>query len=208
MSLLINPDDPELGRKLDSLQPERGHCIFVDIVGSTEMKAGGIRKWVAMINNTFANARSFLMPFAPLKSIGDELMFFISDMRLQKTGESSLGIFSGMASIAQEEEPYYRDVRIAVAYCEQAYDITFMPGVPDVYGRDIDLTARLLTLAGSREVVMNEAFVERVRADYGNAGNKEQFPEVELMVGPWLERLKGFDEYVRIYKLPDIRKIS
>jgi len=205
MSLLINPDSPDFRSMLEKLQPTRGYCIFVDIVGSTEMKSAGIRAWIPLIHNTFANIRTFLTPFAPLKAIGDELMFFVADAVVQETGESALTFFSGLASIARDADRIFKSVKIAAAYCCDAYDITFVPGRSDIYGRDIDLTARLLTLASSREIIMNELFVRRVRDCYATAGNKQDFPEVGQIIGPWLERFKGVEGYTPVYRLPDVR---
>jgi len=205
MSFLINPDDHEFRQKIEALEPATGYCIFVDIVGSTEMKSANIKQWITLIHNTFTNIRSFLAPFRPLKAVGDELMFFVPDALVQKTGESALRLFSGLASIARDRDSIFKSVKIAAAYCCDAYDITFVPQTSDIYGADIDLTARLLTLASGREIIMNEDFTQRVRNCYATIGNKQQFPEVEQIIGPWLERFKGVERYITVYKLPDAK---
>ena len=76
-SLWINPNNPELKRQVDSMLPTPGYCVFIDIAGSTAMKQKGIRHWIALIHNCFANAHLFLHPFSPVKGIGDALMYYI-----------------------------------------------------------------------------------------------------------------------------------
>lgn len=139
------------------------------------------------------------MAFTPLKSIGDELMFFIPESELK--GETALSIFSGLCNIIDSNEPYLREVKIGVAYCQQAYDITFIKDTIDIYGKDIDLTSRLLSVANSKEIIMNNEFVEQIRKEYDTIGNKNQFEEVPLIVGPWPQQFKGFKKSVNIYKI-------
>jgi|GEM_PF-5677862 hypothetical protein len=135
----------------------------------------------------------------PLKSFGDGLLFFIPESNMK--GETPLILFNSICEILSSSEPYLRHVKIAAAYCKNAYDITFIKNAPDIYGKDIDLTARLASLAGSKEILMNSDFVERIRAGYKNTGNKAQYKEVKEIVGPWPVMLKGFKNYVNIYKL-------
>ena len=204
MWLFIKPEDPDFEKQLERLQPTTGYCIFADIVGSTEMKSADIKSWIRHINNTFANIGTFLTPFPPLKVVGDEMIFFIPQARVDETRHTALHLFADLVEIAREKDPIFRSVKIAVTYCNDVYAITFVPETSDFYGRDIDLTARLLTVAESREIIMNEAFVLRVRECYDATGNKEQFPEVNQIIGPWLQRFKGFKAYIPIYKLPGL----
>jgi len=101
-----------------------------------------------------------------------------------------------------DNEPYLAKVKISAAYCREAYDITFLRGVQDIYGKDIDLTARLMSVAESQEIVMNAPFVEQVRTEYTRMLNKEQFECVKKIRGPWPHKFKGFESegYIDIYK--------
>ncbi len=202
--LFFDPDDPALREKLAALEPMPGYCVFIDIVGSTQMKDQGIEDWArAIYNALIANPRSFLPPSVwLLKCIGDELMCFIPKTLMDSGGATPLQLFAQLCSIAREPDPFFSKVKIAACYCTNAYPLTFLKGMPDVYGKDIDLTARLLSKAGEGELVMNEPFVQQVRADYVATDNKDQFQEVQLIVGPWPELLKGFSSYVKVYKLP------
>ncbi len=204
MTLYINPNDPNLKDKVESLKPTTGYCIFIDIAGSTEMKSYDINSWIILMHNTFSNIKSFLSPLPPLKIIGDEIMFYISDEVLKKKGHTPLTIFAELASIAREEEELYKDVRVGAAYCTQAYNIAFTPGAADYYGKDIDLAARLLSKAESQEIVVNEPFFKKVKSDYESIGNKDQFTEVNEVIGPYFEYFKGFNHDLAIYKLPKI----
>lgn len=203
MSLYIDPTDPKLKDKISRLIPTSGYCIFVDIVGSTELKDKNLTKWILFIYNTFANIiGNLFMAFNPLKSIGDELMFFIPESELK--GETALSIFSALCNIIKiinSNKSYLREVKIGVAYCQQAYDITFIKGTIDIYGKDIDLTSRLLSVAKSNEIIMNYEFVEQIHKKYNMIENKDQFEEVPLIVGPWPQQFKGFKKSVNIYKI-------
>jgi class 3 adenylate cyclase len=74
--------------------------------------------------------------------------------------------------------------------------------VEDIYGKDIDLTARLLSIAQPREIVMSETFVQRVRRDFETKarGNQDQFPEVNHITGPISETFRGFDTPIPVFK--------
>jgi class 3 adenylate cyclase len=202
-ALLIDPSRRDFEKSLDALQPTTGFCIFADIADSTAMKDSSVKLWIVYICNIFRNIQTFL-PGRPLKAIGDQLMYFIPDSQLQETGTTPLGMFDALAKIAREpdEEHYFKNTRIAVAYCLDSYAITFVPGGVDYYGKDIDLTARLLTKAKPREIVMNEPFREMVTGRYKAIANKEQFFAVTQIEGPKRVKFKGFDDDVPIYTLP------
>jgi class 3 adenylate cyclase len=198
-SLWINPDDPELKRRLNSLQPTPGYCIFIDIAGSAAMKQQGIRQWITLIHNCFANARLFLDPFSPVKGIGDALMYYIELSDLGQSGYTPLQIFDGLWQIATEDDSEFPAVRIGAARCEQAYALTFLPGNQDYYGTDIDMTARLQSLAKEREVVIERRFYEDIAADYRSIGNQEQFVSYRSLRGPRQESLKGIPSVTEVY---------
>jgi class 3 adenylate cyclase len=209
MSLYFDFDDPQMLAKVAALQPTTGTCILIDISGSTAMKDGGLLRWVSAISNTFANARAFFDPIAvPIKSIGDELMLFIPDSHLEARRQCHLNLFGMLAQIAQDSESsaepgsLFPEVKVAACHCSAVYELTFMRGTPDVYGKDIDLAARLLSQAQPREVVMNDAFTVLVRSDYTRFGSPDNFPEVPRIVGPSRVAIKGFAAPVSIFSLP------
>lgn len=130
-------------------------------------------------------------------------MFYISEDRLHETHETALNLFAYLASVATEDDGRnFCKVKIAAAYCDHAYNITFIRGVSDVYGIDIDLTGRLKSGLSEGEIVMNEAFYMKIREAYDPIANKEQFCEVEHIVGPIMQHFKGIPDPVNTYKLP------
>ncbi|MDO8476834.1 MAG: hypothetical protein Q7W02_11725 [Candidatus Rokubacteria bacterium] len=204
MSFLIVPGAGDFRDLLRELRPSPGYCVFGDIVGSTSLKERGLSDWVRLIYNAFATVQGWLAEIgAPLKGLGDSLMFFAERDDFRNRGMTPLGLFARLASIAAEGtgEPIL-PVRIGACYCEESYDISFLPNARDVYGRDIDLAARLVAIAEEGEVVINAPFAHQIQADYGNVGNQDDFTEITRLVGPWPVRPKGFTTAVSVYKLP------
>ncbi len=200
MSLVFDPTDRDLKKKVQQLAPTPGYCIIADIVGSTQMKDQSVPSWAARIFNTFSLLTSYLH-VSPLKSIGDALMFYIPEAELSRTA-SPLQIFFGLCLFVQEKDSEFSTAKAAITYCTNAYELTFVRGTHDIYGKDIDLTARLLGTALEREIVMNAPFVEQLRANHAVAANRDDFPDVPKIEGPWSQLFKGFPDYVTTYKLP------
>lgn len=200
MSLFINPYDKDLPQKVLQLKPMRGYCFIIDIAGSTELKDIDLSKWIIFIYNTFANIMGNLfMKFNPIKSLGDALMFFIPEGNMED--ETPITLFHALWNIISSDEPNLKEVKIGATFCSEAYDITFVPDSIDIYGKDIDLTARLSSLAESQEIMMNFAFVEKVKEEYEKSGKSLSYSEVEQIKGPWPTKISGFKEYQNIYKV-------
>lgn len=198
--LHINFSNAGLKQKLEALQPTPGFCIFVDITGSTAMKAEGLREWVAFIHNFFRNCEFFLSPFGILKGIGDEAMIYIEETDLTASGYDPLQIFDALWQIATENDPRLPTVKIGAAYCTQVYPITFLAGSRDYYGVDIDLAARLKGLAAPKSIVINDKFREKVMDGYRPIANQEQFKSVATLQGPESCAVNGIPGTVTIYR--------
>lgn len=162
------------------------------------MKQKGIRNWLSLIHNCFANAQTFLLPFSPIKSIGDALMFYIEASDLG--GHSSLQIFDGLWQIANDSDPIFPIVKIGAARCEEVYPITFFQGNQDYYGIDIDLTARLQSEAREREVVIERRFYDEITANYREIGNQDQFVSYHTLSGPVLTELRGIQNKIEVFR--------
>ncbi len=195
--------------RVAALAPTTGTCIFVDVVGSTALKDGSLLRWAIALSNTFSRVRTFLDPISvPLKSLGDELMFFIPDSHLKALGKNHLAIFGALASIAQDPEispkagSLFPQVKVGVCQCSAVYELTFIPSVPDVYGKEIDLASRIAKHAAAGEVAMNDTFTVLVRDNYKASGYDASFPEVQRIVGPELVEFKGFTTPTSVFKLP------
>ncbi len=193
----INLFDLEIENKLKNLRPTPGYCIFVDIVDSTKMKDDDFSAWVRYLGTTLSLIQAYIQPQTfPLKCIGDELMFYIPKEKMWRMGETPANLFDRLCRMVKHDEPHFKPVKISVAFCTNAYEISFVSNTPDIYGKDIDLTARLLSLASSWEIIMNEGFVKSINS----SDNKESFPEIKNILGPWPVKLKGFADYIDAYK--------
>lgn len=204
MALLIDFNDPEMMSKILHLQPTSGYCVFIDIVGSTSMKAEGLSQWCAKTAQVVESVRFWLGPRRHLlKSIGDCLMFYTPDR--ESGGRAARDLLNDLCNIGHHGDPCPCQVHTGVAYCQDAYEITFVPGTKDIHGKDIDLAARLAHEAAPGEIVMNEPFHRKLREDCGDVGGRGDLFLREDIKGPWPAMLKGFQTPIMIYKLPRIR---
>ncbi len=210
--------DSRLRKKLEGLKPTPGYCIFIDVVDSVALKDRGLGAWCDVMHNLSDRATSWLggldadckhaehglYKLVPLKIIGDCLMFYIP-RRSMPAGADALTIFDALLNVVRApDEP---EVHVAVSACRDAYEITFVDGVEDIHGRDIDLTARLVKEAGPQELIMNGAFYFEAATAFRNwreAGNVRkaddgymQFANVQ---GPWTTFLKSFKQPESLYK--------
>ena len=199
--LLISLNDQNLKAKVEALAKTPGICVFIDITGSTQMKCGSLKEWIAKIHNCFANAATLLPPqFVPIKSIGDALMYFIEEPDLVSSGYTPMQVYDGLWQMVTETAPEFPDVKIGAAWCEEVYPITFFAGNRDYYGIDIDLTARLQSMANSKEVVIDSRLREKIIEHYSRAGNNDQFVGVRRLEGPEEASPKGVPHTVQIYR--------
>jgi len=191
MTFDFDPNSPQFKQFFDLPEPTPGYCLLVDIVASTALKDQDFKTWMTLIYNTFRNIETFLPPpLRPLKGLGDSLMFFVSEADLSAHHENALTVFHGLAGVLRDRSRFFCELKAAAVYGE-AYEITFLRGHEDVYGKDIDLTARLLELAGPSQIVMNAAFVAAVRRNYGD--------QIKMM-GPKHESVKGFSTPVEFFR--------
>jgi len=202
MSLLFNLR-PSLKRELDELQPTLGYCILVDMVDSTALKDQGLDVWPMRIFNTFSLVRNYIPQFRPLKSMGDSLMFYVRETDLNEKKLTALDLFLALSFAVQEEDKeIFGRTKVAAVYCKDAYEITFIQNTNDIYGKDVDLAGRFVSIALEGEIMMNESFVEKVRTAYKESPIQNQFPDVQKIAGPWPQMFKGFSGYINVYKLP------
>jgi hypothetical protein len=203
--LLIDPfENPDLKENVSDLAPTPGYCIFIDIVGSTAMKQQGIHYWVAMIYNCFTDADSFFINFKPLKSIGDELMYFIEATDLAEKGESALFLYDSLYQIAENTKEGFPETKICAAFCSDAYPLTFLKGTKDYYGIDIDRAARLKgneVNIKSRQVVIDAGMHERVMEAASLIANKDQFSSLTGIKEEEVFEAKGISDPIRFYRI-------
>lgn len=186
MAVYINQKDPsskDLEKFLKKLPTCPGTCIFIDLVESTGIKyKKGIENWGKLINNTF-NFISILNDFPDniVKGIGDELMIYIPDTDLAKkeTFTNHYSIIEEIHATLDNISSFpvknlFMDCKVAMHYCTEVYNITFLKDYNDYYGKDIDMTARLMSKSGRNRIVFSEAFYRKVKEDLVTLNLKEE----------------------------------
>ncbi|MDZ7740558.1 MAG: adenylate/guanylate cyclase domain-containing protein [Bacteroidota bacterium] len=195
-----DPNSKEIEQLLGSIPFCPGTCFFIDIVGSTQIKyTESLASWGKKLNNTF-NFISIINDFPQnvVKGIGDEIMLFIPDEELKQKSA-----YNDYFSLLQEiyatldniknfpVEGLFLDCKVAIHYCTDAYNISFLEGANDYYGRDIDLTARLTTKAKVNRIVLSERFYELVMNDFREKHAHNRNSAIEKVSGKYIEDFKG-----------------
>ncbi len=195
-----NPNSPELDEMLTSLPVCPGTCIFIDVVNSTDIKyQTTLREWGKMLNNTF-NFISFLNDFPDhiVKGIGDELMLYIPDDELfKKTHINNYyqlleEIYATLYNIKHfPTSNLFLPCKVAIHYCTDVYNITYFEKHNDYYGRDIDLTARLMAKARIHRIVFSEVFYQKVLTDIKQPGGEGSCGCIKSISEKYIEDFKG-----------------
>jgi class 3 adenylate cyclase len=199
MALYFDPSDPQLKQKVQDLRPTPGYCVFVDMADSTAMKDQELHRWASKIHNAFAKVSTFMVDGSyPLKSIGDALLYFIPKTQLVGAKQVALQLFASLAAVVDDQDPVFPEQKAAVVSGE-AYELTFIRDRPDIYGKDVDLVARLASIAESRELVMNRGFYEEVKAEFDQVGSGAGFHEIGCIRRRSSIQLKGFAHPVELF---------
>ena len=180
MAVYIHHRDPgskALEKVLKKIPACPGTCLFIDLVESTGIKyKKGIEHWGKLINNTF-NFISILNDFPEniVKGIGDELMIYIPDESLvaKTTFTNHYSIIEELYSTLINIKSFpvidlFMDCKVSLHYCTDVYNITFLKGYNDYYGRDIDMAARLMSKSAKNRIVLSETFLEKALQDLKN----------------------------------------
>jgi len=198
-----DPNSPEMEEFLNGIPACPGTCFFIDINKSTDLKyTGGLADWGRKLNNTF-NFISLLNDFPDniVKGIGDEIMLFIPDEKLKEkrtiqTYHQLLEeIYSTVYNIRSFPVPeMFLRCKVSIHYCTEVYNITFFKDANDYYGRDIDLTARLMTKAVENRIVLSEKFFVKVQNDLVNLGLPPDYGCLSKVSEKSLETFRGVPE--------------
>jgi class 3 adenylate cyclase len=202
-----NPASLTLGDQLKALPKTPGICMFIDIVGSTAEKyQNGVEVWGKKLNNTF-NFISFLNNFPKhiVKGIGDEIMLYIPDDELTKheSLNSCLAmleeIYATLDNIINFPLPdLFMNCKVAMHYCTEVYNITFLENYNDYYGIDIDMTARLTKKAVTNRIVISETFFKKVVEDLAASGRGYTPEVISKISDKYIEDFKGVPEPVEL----------
>jgi hypothetical protein len=169
-----DPNSREMGKALKAIPKCPGTCIFVDIVSTTGVKyTNDITHWGRRLNNTF-NFISLLNDFPEniVKGIGDEIMLYIPDKVLVEKDTINdyysllEEVYSTILNLLQFPlQNMFYHCKLSMHYCTEVYNVTFLKGFNDYYGRDIDLTARLMWKTRDALLVFSEIFYKKVIND-------------------------------------------
>jgi len=215
MALYIHHKDPaskDLEKILKKIPPCPGTCIFIDLVESTGIKyKKGIAHWGKLINNTF-NFISLLNDFPDniVKGIGDELMIYIPDDILAKkeTFTNHYSIIEELHATLDNIKNFpvknlFMNCKVSLHYCTDVYNITYLRNYNDYYGKDIDLTARLMSKSGRNRIVFSEVFYLKVKEDLQKLNIPEELTCMNKISDIFTDNFKGIP-YPVIYRIIDI----
>jgi len=207
-----NPNSEEIKTLLRKIPTTPGVCIFIDIVNSTALKhTSSLEHWGRLHNNTF-NMISFLNDFPDyiVKGIGDEIMLYIpNDALKQKEGINDYysllyEIYATIDNIKNYPlENTFLNCKVSIHYCTDVYNITFFKGYNDYYGKDIDLSARLMTKAKVNRIVISEAFNKKVEEDVSNNSQYENEKLLNQISPKYIEDFKGIP-HVTEYRIIEV----
>jgi len=202
-----NPNSPEIEKLLGTLEKTPGICIFIDIINSTNIKyTSDLKQWGRKLNNTF-NFISFLNDFPDniVKGIGDELMLFIPDEALKNksTYNDYFGLIEEIYATIDNLKNFpledtFLNCKVGIHYCTDVYNITFFEGYNDYYGRDIDLTARLMMKAKANRIVLTETLYQKIISDYNQYHKGQDSECLKSISGKYIEDFKGVPKYTEI----------
>ena len=204
--------DPNVRGKIDELKKlpmTRGFCVVADIVESVREKDRPTAEWACLFANTLSMVRWILCGGGIQKVIGDAVMGFVAEEEFNLQKSSMLSQFCRLVDFAHEcNPPHVLPVRMAVVYCVNAYELSFIEGAPDVYGKDIDLAFRLVGRAKKREVLMNREVYDRLGNECQHANNSNENAALARLYsqiqGPDMMEIRGFAQPVPTYRLPAI----
>jgi class 3 adenylate cyclase len=167
-----DPKAKEMTDLLRSIPRCPGTCMFMDITRSTRLKYDeDLVEWGRKLNNTFNILlyANHLEQFI-VKGIGDEMMLYVPDEELLSRDSDNdyyslvENVHSALFLIRQQVSVFLT-CQVAIHHCTEAYNITFFERANDYYGRDIDLTARLMTKCVESRIVLSEQYYVKVKQD-------------------------------------------
>jgi len=207
-----DPNSREMEKALRAIPKCPGTCIFVDIVSSTAVKyTTDIVLWGRRLNNTF-NFISLLNDFPEniVKGIGDEMMLYIPDEVLIKKDTINdyysllEEIYSTILNLQRFplQDMFYH-CKLSIHYCTDVYNVTFLKGFNDYYGRDIDLTARLMGKTRADRLVFSETFYRKVVSELCKKGISKDQTCLNHVSVKMVEEFKGIPKPVS-YRFIDV----
>ena len=194
-------DTKDIEQTIDNLQPFSGICLFIDITNSTKIKYNkGFSEWVLLLKNTFGVlSLQNKIKNNIVKFIGDAIMIFVPDETLFTQNGSINNFYTLLEEVFATVDilkllhidDVFMKCKVAIHYCEDVYNITFFKGYDDYYGKDIDITARLLSKAKENTIVISDVFYQKVINDLSETGKPIDTGCLTNISGKYIEDFKG-----------------
>ena len=173
----------------------------MDVCGSTEAKQNvEPKKWITFLRNSLLANIGLPLLEEPLKVIGDELMFFVSDHDLFESEENYYTLLdsvkTAISSWPNVIDNFVLNIKGAINYCSEVYPISFMGTidnpVKDYYGIEIDLTSRLMSVSQEKRLVVSDSF-------YVKSCEINQEETMKLLKESCNKQLKGFSTLTKYW---------
>ena len=97
----------------------------------------------------------------------------------------------------------FLNCKVGIHYCRDVYNITFLKDVNDYYGKDIDLTARLMSKTKANRIVISEVFFQKIKQEYDRTYIGFHDKVFNKISEKYIEDFKGFP-YSTEYRIIDI----
>jgi class 3 adenylate cyclase len=204
----MDPTRGNIRRRVEQARPVQGYCLMIDLVESTKLKDRPAKDWMTDLTFTFYYLKDQIVEAHSdakhLKIVGDMLMFWLPAPVPNLPVPNIVSLFQTLIELLDESPRPpngYLPFKIALVQCVEAYEINFFDDRNDIYGKEIDLTARLLNLASDGEFLFNDLVQESLRARMALDGSKAYHQSwFSAIQGPWAQQVKGFANPVQIYK--------
>lgn len=186
------------------MQTTPGYCVQIEVDGLAHLKQGGLYPWLAQLRACFAGAHLLLNRFQPVMSMGSILTFYLEDLDLSANGLGVLHIYDDLWRMVHTHANGFLSIKAGVAYCKSAYAVSFLNDQHAYQGSDIDMTAKLLAMAQTREIVMEHRFHEKLKTacaleNTGRPGQRLGLHGPTRLILPEIERV------VEIFRTGDNR---
>lgn len=197
--------------------------LFCDMSNSTELSETDSRKYLIQTlrhmylagMNLSTDDRVFV------KTIGDEVMFSQILVRDEQTSDAVVNTVISALSfmhVVQMQDATI-PIKIAIAFCREvlpleSVSLAYVPSLKnDTLGRNINLAARVMSLAETGQVLLTKEAFEVLPRDWKKAVGKHSLVEVDLNISgatrrstldfplPAEVRVKGIRELIKVYQV-------
>jgi len=137
-----------------------------------------------------------------IKYISDSIMIFTPDHVLCEDDPYIKDYFSLLEEVYAsvdilrmlDGEQSHMSCKVSMHYCTDVYNMTFFKDSNDYYGKDIDLTARLLSKARENRIILSDVLYEKIIEELDNPKRPRDQGCLRHVSGRYVEDFKGVPE--------------